>query len=81
MSFGFRAGGSFDPAGKEGLAELTSILLDEGAGPMDALAFQKKLEKLSIGLNFEGRPRPVPRHAQDVEPQPRHRIRGRSAWR
>ena len=53
MSFGFRAGGSFDPAGKEGLAELTSILLDEGAGPMDALAFQKKLEKLSIGLNFE----------------------------
>lgn len=53
MSFGFRAGGSFDPAGKEGLAELASILLDEGAGPMDALAFQKKLEKLSIGLNFE----------------------------
>ena len=53
MSFGFRAGGSFDPAGKEGLAELTSILLDEGAGPMDALAFQKKLEKLSIRLGFE----------------------------
>ncbi|MDE0718436.1 MAG: pitrilysin family protein [Rhodospirillaceae bacterium] len=53
MSFGFRAGGSFDPAGKEGLAELTSILLDEGAGPMDALAFQKKLENLSIRLNFE----------------------------
>ncbi|MYH36861.1 MAG: insulinase family protein [Rhodospirillaceae bacterium] len=53
MSFGFRAGGSFDPAGKEGLAELASILLDEGAGPMDALAFQKKLENLSIRLNFE----------------------------
>ena len=53
MSFGFRAGASLDPAGKEGLAELTSILLDEGAGSMDALAFQKKLEKLSIGLNFE----------------------------
>lgn len=53
MSFGFRAGGSFDPAGKEGLAELTSALLDEGAGPMDALAFQKKLENLSIRLQFE----------------------------
>ena len=53
MSFGFRAGGSFDPAGKEGLAELASILLDEGAGPMDALAFQRKLEELSIRLEFE----------------------------
>ncbi len=53
VSFGFRAGGSYDPPGKEGLAELASILLDEGAGPMDALAFQKRLEKLSIRLNFE----------------------------
>ncbi len=53
MSFGFRAGGSFDPAGKEGLAEFTSILLDEGAGPMNALAFQTKLETLSIQLGFE----------------------------
>lgn len=53
VSFGFRAGGSHDPAGKEGLAELTSVLLDEGAGGMDALAFQKKLESLSIRLGFE----------------------------
>lgn len=53
VSFGFRAGGSRDPAGKEGLAELTSVLLDEGAGNMTALAFQKKLEKLSIRLEFE----------------------------
>ena len=53
VSFGFRAGGSLDPAGKEGLAELTSVLLDEGAGGMNALAFQKKLENLSIRLEFE----------------------------
>ncbi len=53
VSFGFRAGGSYDPPGKEGLAELASILLDEGAGPMDALAFQKRLERLSIRLEFE----------------------------
>lgn len=53
VSFGFRAGGSRDPAGKEGLAELTSVLLDEGAGGMTALAFQKKLENLSIRLEFE----------------------------
>ena len=53
VSFGFRAGGSLDPAGKEGLAELTSVLLDEGAGGMNALAFQKKLENLSISLEFE----------------------------
>ena len=53
VSFGFRAGGSLDPDGKEGLAELTSVLLDEGAGGMNALAFQKKLENLSISLEFE----------------------------
>ena len=53
VSFGFRAGGSLDPDGKEGLAELTSVLLDEGAGGMNALAFQKKLENLSIRLEFE----------------------------
>ena len=53
VSFGFRAGGSLDPAGKEGLAELASVLLDEGAGGMNALAFQKKLENLSIRLEFE----------------------------
>lgn len=53
MSFGFRAGASFDPPGKAGLAEIASILLDEGAGPMDALAFQTKLETLSIRLGFE----------------------------
>ncbi len=53
VSFGFRAGGSRDPAGKEGLAELTSVLLDEGAGGMNALTFQKKLERLSIRLEFE----------------------------
>lgn len=53
VSFAFRAGGSMDPAGKEGLAKLTSIMLDEGAGDLNALAFQKKLESLSIRLSFE----------------------------
>jgi len=53
LSFAFRAGGARDPAGKEGVAKLTAILLDEGAGKLKALAFQKKLENLSISLGFE----------------------------
>lgn len=53
VSFAFRAGSTADPAGKEGLAKMTSILLDEGAGELTALAFQKKLEGLSIRLGFE----------------------------
>ena len=35
VSFAFRGGGALDPAGKEGLADMVSGLLDEGAGPMD----------------------------------------------
>ncbi len=53
VNFSFRAGAAFDPAGKEGLAELAAALLDEGAGAMKALAFQKRLEALSIRLTFD----------------------------
>ncbi|MCY4238003.1 MAG: pitrilysin family protein [Rhodospirillaceae bacterium] len=53
LSFAFYAGGVRDPVGREGLAKLTTIMLDEGAGEMKALAFQRKLENLSISLSFE----------------------------
>ncbi|MDD9912879.1 MAG: pitrilysin family protein [Alphaproteobacteria bacterium] len=50
MEIAFRAGAAFDPKGKNGLANLTSSLLDEGAGDLDMEAFQQKLE--SIGARF-----------------------------
>lgn len=52
MDFAFRGGSALDPEGKEGLAEMVSSLLDEGAGNLDSRAFQSKLENNSIGLRF-----------------------------
>lgn len=49
----FRGGGALDPAGKEGLAEMVSALLDEGAGELESQAFQGRLEDLAITLRFD----------------------------
>ncbi|MDP6953477.1 MAG: pitrilysin family protein [Alphaproteobacteria bacterium] len=53
MRFVFRGGSALDPVGKEGLAELASGLLNEGAGDMDALAFQKALDDSAVRMSFE----------------------------
>ncbi len=54
MSFAFRdAGSSRDPAGKEGLANLMSGLLDEGAGKLDSATFQNTLEEKAINISFD----------------------------
>ena len=53
--FAFRGGASLDPAGKEGLARMTSTLIDEGAGDLDSQAFQRRLQDLSISLRFSAR--------------------------
>ena len=52
LSASFSGGAAADPEGKEGLAVLTSSLLDEGAGSYDSDAFRRKLEDLVIGLGF-----------------------------
>lgn len=46
----FRAGSAYDPEDKQGLAQLAASLLDEGAGDMDATAFQNAVE--AIGARF-----------------------------
>lgn len=53
VALSFRGGAALDPVGKEGLATLVSGLLDEGAGEMESLAFQTKLEDLSIHMTFD----------------------------
>jgi len=53
MRFAFRGGAALDPEGKEGLAEMVSGLLDEGAGPLDSQAFQRRLADLAITLRFD----------------------------
>lgn len=55
MEFAFRGGSSVDPEGREGLANLTSTLLDEGAGDLDAAEFQQRLTDAAIDLTFSAR--------------------------
>ena len=53
VSLGFDGGASDDPAGKEGLAELASGLLDEGAGDIDSASFQQQLTDNGIDYSFD----------------------------
>lgn len=53
LSLAFRGGAALDPAGKEGLAELVSGLLDEGAGDLDSTAFQRRIADLAMDYGFE----------------------------
>ncbi len=52
LDLAFRGGAALDPAGKEGLANLVSSLIDEGAGALDSQAFQGRMAELSISLSF-----------------------------
>lgn len=51
VEIAFRGGTITDPAGKEGLANMVSGLLDEGAGDLEAKAYQERLQELAIGFS------------------------------
>lgn len=53
MEWSFTGAGSQDPEGKQGLANMAARTMDEGAGPLDARAFQAKLLDGSISLGFD----------------------------
>ena len=48
----FRGGAALDPEGQEGLANMVSGLLDEGAGPYDSQTFQTRLDERAIHMGF-----------------------------
>ncbi len=52
IEFSFRGGAALDPAGKSGLADMTTSLLDEGAGDLNSQAFQRKLSDLAVSISF-----------------------------
>jgi zinc protease len=52
MEFAFLGGASQDSADKAGTANMVAQLLDEGAGDLDAKAFQQRLEERAIELSF-----------------------------
>ena len=53
MEIAFEGGASLDPEGREGLANMVSGLLDEGAGDLDSRAFQDRLDDLSVRMSFD----------------------------
>ena len=52
IDFAFLGGANADPADKPGVASMVSSLLDEGAGELDARAFQERMEEKAIQLGF-----------------------------
>ena len=52
MQFAFRGGVEQDTADKQGLADLTMSLMNEGAGSYDSAEFQQALADHSITMNF-----------------------------
>ncbi|HEY9765316.1 MAG TPA: pitrilysin family protein, partial [Chroococcales cyanobacterium] len=55
MSGFIRAGGSLNPAGKEGLASLTAEMLDKGTTKRDKLTLARDLDFVSAQVDFSGR--------------------------
>lgn len=52
VQFSFAGGAAQEPDGKAGMADLMAGLFDEGAGDMDAQAFQKRLDELGAEMSF-----------------------------
>ena len=52
MDYAFTGGANADPADRPGVGNMVSALLDEGAGELDARAFQERMEDRAIQLIF-----------------------------
>lgn len=70
LDFAFDGGATRDPANAAGSAYLVSGLLDEGAGDLDAEAFQGAMADHAINLGFEARRDDFHGHLQTLS---RHR--------
>jgi zinc protease len=52
LEFAILGSADQDPADKPGVANMAAALLDEGAGPYDAMAFHDRLERRAIEISF-----------------------------
>ena len=52
LRFTFGGGTNLDLPGKDGTAAMAAGLLDEGAGPYDSIAFNRRLDELAAELSF-----------------------------
>ena len=53
MRFAFRGGAAQDPQDRQGLAYFVSGMMDEGAGDLDSVAFQQRLQSLATRMDFD----------------------------
>jgi len=53
MRFAFRGGAAQDPQDRQGLAYFVSGMMDEGAGGLDSVAFQERLQSLATRIDFD----------------------------
>jgi zinc protease len=53
MRFSFEGGNSQDPAGKEGVANFMTAMMDEGAGDLKSLQFQERMEEIAMRMGFD----------------------------
>jgi len=53
VRFAFRGGAAQDEAGKEGVAYFVTAMMDEGAGDLDATAFQEREQALAMRMDFD----------------------------
>lgn len=52
LEFSFKGGANQDPANKPGVSYMMAAALDEGAGDLDAKAFQARAERNAVELSF-----------------------------
>src|SRR6478609_10603029 len=53
MRFAFRGGAAQDPQDRQGLAYFVSGMMDEGAGDLDSVTFQERLQTLAMRVEFD----------------------------
>ena len=53
MRFSFEGGSAQDMAGREGATNVLMAMMDEGAGDLDALTFQQRMEEIAMRMSFE----------------------------
>ena len=53
LRFAFEGGNAQDPAGKEGVANFLTAMLDEGAGDLTSSEFQERMEEIAMRMSFE----------------------------
>jgi zinc protease len=53
LRFAFRGGASQDPQGKDGVAYFVTGMMNEGAGPYDASAYQEREQELAVHMDFD----------------------------